>query len=141
MRSVELKNNCVECRFSVCVHDVVWSVCSFSLCEDRWDHFISFSSSSSSSCENSEICIYVFFSGHFVAPFAAHSFCNHMGFPDLSEIAAYKDPLKRAGLMCLFVIGLVAWCFLLMPMTHPSLFNNDLFWTKYFETRPISNKY
>ncbi|XP_018350382.1 PREDICTED: CAAX prenyl protease 2 isoform X1 [Trachymyrmex septentrionalis] len=39
--------------------------------------------------------------GHFIAPFAAHSFCNHMGFPDLSEIAAYKDPLKRAGLMCL----------------------------------------
>ncbi|RLU15696.1 hypothetical protein DMN91_011451 [Ooceraea biroi] len=68
--------------------------------------------------------------GHFVAPFAAHSFCNHMGFPDLSEIAAYKDPLKRAGLLCLFVIGLVAWCFLLTPMTHPSLFNNNLFWTK-----------
>jgi len=73
-----------------------------------------------------------FFLGHFVAPFAAHSFCNHMGFPDLSEIAAYKDPLKRAGLLCLFVIGLVAWCFLLTPMTHPSLFNNNLFWTKDF---------
>lgn len=70
--------------------------------------------------------------GHFVAPFAAHSFCNHMGFPDLSEVAAYKDPLKRAGLLCLFVIGLVAWCFLLTPMTHPSLFNNNLFWTKHF---------
>ncbi|XP_011878629.1 PREDICTED: CAAX prenyl protease 2 [Vollenhovia emeryi] len=70
--------------------------------------------------------------GHLVAPFAAHSFCNHMGFPDLSEIAAYKNPLKRAGFMCLFVIGLVAWCFLLMPMTHPSLFNNNLFWTKHF---------
>jgi len=75
---------------------------------------------------------HVFFLGHFVAPFAAHSFCNHMGFPDLSEIAAYKDPLKRAGLMCLFVIGLIAWCYLLMPMTHPSLFNNNLFWTKHF---------
>ncbi|XP_070518368.1 CAAX prenyl protease 2 isoform X1 [Cardiocondyla obscurior] len=70
--------------------------------------------------------------GHFIAPFAAHSFCNHMGFPDLSEIAAYKDPLQRVGLICLFVIGLIAWCLLLMPMTHPSLFNNNLFWTKYF---------
>ncbi|XP_077265639.1 ras converting CAAX endopeptidase Sras [Temnothorax americanus] len=70
--------------------------------------------------------------GHVVAPFAAHSFCNHMGFPDLFEIAAYKDPLKRAAIMCLLVIGLVAWCFLLMPMTHPSLFDNNLFWTKLF---------
>ncbi|KAG5313645.1 FACE2 protease, partial [Acromyrmex insinuator] len=75
---------------------------------------------------------HIFFLGHFVAPFVAHSFCNHMGFPDLSEIAAYKNPLKRAGLMCLFVIGLIAWCYLLMPMTHPSLFNNNLFWTKHF---------
>jgi prenyl protein peptidase len=85
-----------------------------------------------SSHEDLIVFLSVSFLGHFVAPFAAHSFCNHMGFPDLSEIAAYKDPLKRAGLLCLFVIGLVAWCFLLTPMTHPSLFNNNLFWTKHF---------
>ncbi|KAG7204010.1 hypothetical protein KM043_001872 [Ampulex compressa] len=70
--------------------------------------------------------------GHVVAPFMAHSFCNHMGFPDLSEVVAYKDPLKRAGVMCLFVIGLLAWCFLLTPMTNPVLFNNNLFWHKHF---------
>lgn len=70
--------------------------------------------------------------GHFMAPFAAHSFCNHMGFPDLSEVIAYKDPVKRAGLLCLFIIGLVAWCFLLTPLTNPTWFNNNLFWHKDF---------
>ncbi|XP_076392160.1 ras converting CAAX endopeptidase Sras isoform X3 [Megachile rotundata] len=70
--------------------------------------------------------------GHLAAPFTAHSFCNHMGFPDLSEVVAFKDPLKRAGLFSLFVIGLVAWCFLLTPMTNPTLFHNNLFWHKHF---------
>ncbi|PBC33879.1 CAAX prenyl protease [Apis cerana cerana] len=70
--------------------------------------------------------------GHLAAPFTAHSFCNHMGCPDLSEVVAVKDPLKRAGLFSLFVIGLVAWCFLLTPMTNPRLFYNNLFWHKNF---------
>ncbi|XP_001600218.2 CAAX prenyl protease 2 [Nasonia vitripennis] len=69
--------------------------------------------------------------GHFLAPFTAHSFCNHMGFPDLSEVVAYEDPLKRAKLFSLFVIGLVAWCLLLTPMTNPSWFSNTLFWQKH----------
>ncbi|KAF3429256.1 hypothetical protein E2986_05048 [Frieseomelitta varia] len=70
--------------------------------------------------------------GHLAAPFTAHSFCNHMGCPDFSEVVAVKDPLKRAGLFSLFVIGLVAWCFLLTPMTNPRLFYNNLFWHKNF---------
>ncbi|XP_076166748.1 ras converting CAAX endopeptidase Sras isoform X1 [Ptiloglossa arizonensis] len=70
--------------------------------------------------------------GHLAAPLTAHSFCNHMGFPDLSEVVAFKDPLKRAGLFSLFVIGLVAWCFLLTPMTNPTFFHNNLFWHKHF---------
>lgn len=70
--------------------------------------------------------------GHFIASFTAHSFCNHMGFPDLFEVIAYKHPLKRAGLLCLFLIGLVAWCFLLTPMTNPVWFDNTLFWNKHF---------
>ncbi|XP_034942602.1 CAAX prenyl protease 2 [Chelonus insularis] len=68
--------------------------------------------------------------GHFIAPFAAHSFCNHMGFPDLSEVRAYKDPLKKAGILCLFVIGFVAWYYLLIPLTNPTWFSNNLFWSK-----------
>lgn len=70
--------------------------------------------------------------GHLAAPFTAHSFCNHMGCPDLSEVVAVKDPLRRVGLFLLFVIGLVAWCFLLTPMTNPRLFHNNLFWHKHF---------
>lgn len=80
------------------------------------------------------VCIFIiltfkfsFFLGHFIAPFIAHSFCNHMGFPELSEVVAYKDPLKRAALFSLFVIGLFAWCFLLTPMTDPAIYYNNLF--------------
>lgn len=70
--------------------------------------------------------------GHLIAPFMVHSFCNHMGFPDLSEVVAYKDPIKRAGLLLLFVIGLLAWCFLLTPMTNPTFFHNNSFWHRYY---------
>ncbi|PNF23073.1 CAAX prenyl protease 2 [Cryptotermes secundus] len=65
--------------------------------------------------------------GHFVAPFAAHAFCNHMGFPDFGEILTYKDP-QRMLLMSLFVFGLVAWCILLTPLTNPAWYSNNLFW-------------
>ncbi|XP_014218642.1 CAAX prenyl protease 2 [Copidosoma floridanum] len=69
--------------------------------------------------------------GHFIAAFTAHSFCNYMGFPDLSEVMTYEDHLERAKLVSLFVIGLVAWYFLLTPMTNPSWFSNNLFWQKH----------
>ncbi|XP_012275815.1 CAAX prenyl protease 2 [Orussus abietinus] len=68
--------------------------------------------------------------GHLVAPVVAHSFCNHMGVPNVMEIATYKDPFKRVGLFSLFVFGLLAWCFLLTPLTNPTFFNNNLFWHK-----------
>jgi prenyl protein peptidase len=67
------------------------------------------------------------FTGHFVAPFAAHAFCNHMGFPDFEEILTYKDP-QRMLLMSLFVFGLIAWCILLTPLTNPAWYSNHLFW-------------
>ncbi|XP_069689774.1 CAAX prenyl protease 2 isoform X6 [Periplaneta americana] len=65
--------------------------------------------------------------GHFVAPFAAHAFCNHMGFPDFAEILTYKDP-QRIILISLFFIGLLGWCALLTPLTNPALYDNHLFW-------------
>ncbi|PSN50774.1 CAAX prenyl protease 2 [Blattella germanica] len=64
---------------------------------------------------------------HFIAPFAAHAFCNHMGFPDFAEILTYKEP-QRSMLMSLFVTGLVAWCLLLTPLTNPAWYDNHLFW-------------
>ncbi|XP_046996541.1 CAAX prenyl protease 2 isoform X1 [Schistocerca americana] len=65
--------------------------------------------------------------GHFIAPFAAHAFCNHMGFPDFAELMTYKDQ-NRIVLMSLFVLGLVLWCVLLTPVTNPHWYSNNLFW-------------
>ncbi|XP_066585333.1 CAAX prenyl protease 2 isoform X3 [Prorops nasuta] len=68
--------------------------------------------------------------GHIMAPFAAHSFCNHMGLPNFPEVMGYKSPMKRFVILSLFVIGLICWCLLLTPMTNPSWFSNNLFWRK-----------
>lgn len=65
--------------------------------------------------------------GHFVAPLTVHSFCNGVELPDLTM--AFKGPLRKFSL---FFIGLVSFCLLLMPMTDPKLFHNDLFWHKQF---------
>ncbi|XP_058808972.1 CAAX prenyl protease 2 [Phymastichus coffea] len=69
--------------------------------------------------------------GHFAAAFTAHSFCNHMGFPDLSEVFAYEDSFKRTKLFSIFALGLIAWCLLLTPLTNPSWYSNNLFWQKH----------
>lgn len=65
--------------------------------------------------------------GHLAAPCIVHAFCNHMGFPDFSEVFTYKNPHKFI-VASLFVVGLVAWCFLLAPLTQPSLYSNEIFW-------------
>ncbi|KAG1655098.1 CAAX prenyl protease 2 [Nymphon striatum] len=36
--------------------------------------------------------------GHFVAPFIVHAFCNHMGFPDFEEALAYEQP--KRSILC-----------------------------------------
>jgi len=73
------------------------------------------------------IIVFVLITGHFVAPFAAHAFCNHMGFPDFAEILTYREP-QRIFLMSVLVLGLVAWCMLLTPLTNPAWYSNQLFW-------------
>lgn len=65
--------------------------------------------------------------GHLIAPFIVHAFCNHMGFPDFGEIGAYGQP-KKSLIMCAFVIGLVSWIVLLMPLTEPRLYGNQVYW-------------
>ncbi|KAI5706264.1 hypothetical protein M8J76_008203 [Diaphorina citri] len=65
--------------------------------------------------------------GHFVAPFLAHAFCNHMGFPDFEEIYAFGEP-RRSAVLCVCVVGLIGWAFLLGPMTSPALYSNNLWW-------------
>lgn len=68
--------------------------------------------------------------GHFMAPVMAHSFCNFMGFPDLSWIMGQPKPLKKYGFLLLHLLGLVSWYFLITPMTNPRFFSNNLFWHK-----------
>nr|CAD7392526.1 unnamed protein product [Timema cristinae] len=75
---------------------------------------------------------FLFFkTGHFVAPLTAHAFCNHMGFPDFAEILTYKDP-RRCFLIFLYVIGLVAWCALLDPLTNPAWYSNEIYKRNYY---------
>ncbi|CAG5106040.1 Similar to Sras: CAAX prenyl protease 2 (Drosophila melanogaster) [Cotesia congregata] len=126
---MELKSAVIlSSTLSICIYHDIWSVCSFFICQNR---FIIYSFIRTKFF-NKSFTVSTFFPGHFVAPFAAHSFCNHMGFPDLTEVLAYNNFLKRAGFFSLFVIGLVAWCFLLTPLTNPTWFNNNLFWDKNF---------
>lgn len=67
--------------------------------------------------------------GHFAAPCIAHAFCNHMGFPDFPEVLSYRNPQKIIVAFS-FIIGLIAWCSLLVPLTNPVLYHNNLFWRK-----------
>jgi prenyl protein peptidase len=65
--------------------------------------------------------------GHFVAPFIAHAFCNHMGFPDVPDLLAQPQP-KKTIFLILYVIGLFGWIILLPTMTTPKWFENNQFW-------------
>jgi len=57
--------------------------------------------------------------GSTVAVILTHTFCNHQGFPDVGFIAASGHPLyrHRAWLGPLYLTGVGAFCFLLMPLT------------------------
>nr|CAI5829349.1 unnamed protein product [Callosobruchus analis] len=71
---------------------------------------------------------YLFYrTGHLASIFIAHAYCNHMGFPEVMEIATYKRD-KKIIVTSLFVIGFVAWCLLLKPLTEPSWYHHDPTW-------------
>jgi len=63
--------------------------------------------------------------GHIIAPCIAHSYCNFIGFPDFGEIV-HRRGYQRIILIVAYLSGLLGWCFLLMPLTTPSLYNNDI---------------
>jgi len=65
--------------------------------------------------------------GHLAACVLVHAFCNYMGFPDFGEVLSHQSLTKRLTLAGAYVGGLVAFCFLLNPMTEPSLYSNDIF--------------
>ncbi|XKL62167.1 hypothetical protein PGB90_002000 [Kerria lacca] len=75
--------------------------------------------------------------GHLTAPLVAHIFCNHMGFPDLSTLLFYTGMRKYALIFC-FLLGFVAWCLLLVPITEPTLYYNTLYWDKNYSRIPDS---
>ncbi|XP_062502756.1 CAAX prenyl protease 2-like isoform X2 [Corticium candelabrum] len=64
--------------------------------------------------------------GHLIGPVVCHMFCNFMGFPDFAGIMQFSI-WKAATLACVFVVGLVAFAFLLQPVTDPLLFGNTVY--------------
>ncbi|XP_019757934.1 CAAX prenyl protease 2 [Dendroctonus ponderosae] len=68
---------------------------------------------------------YLFYrTGHYASVFVVHAFCNHMGFPNITEIPKYPTG-KKIIVCCLFVLGFVSWCFLITPLTKPSWYHNS----------------
>ncbi|KAI9266447.1 hypothetical protein BDA99DRAFT_505672 [Phascolomyces articulosus] len=61
-------------------------------------------------------------------PILCHSFCNVMGFPDISDIQL-QAPMKRAVIMCSFVLGIILFCWFLYPFTDPANVGGSLYWT------------
>ncbi|KAJ0028408.1 hypothetical protein Pint_35945 [Pistacia integerrima] len=60
--------------------------------------------------------LHLFFAGHLVAPLIAHVFCNFMGLPMMVA--------RRRGLVTVaFIAGIVAFVWLLFPITKPDLYN------------------
>lgn len=66
--------------------------------------------------------------GHFIAPFVVHAFCNAMAFPDFSKIFTYPNP-KRTVIMCLFLLGVILWYLLLEPLTNYKLYENNIYFS------------
>ncbi|KAI9489545.1 hypothetical protein BDB00DRAFT_607547 [Zychaea mexicana] len=60
-------------------------------------------------------------------PIVCHTFCNIMGFPDISEIQL-QAPAKRAVIMCSFVMGAFLFYWLLYSFTDPLSADGSLYW-------------
>lgn len=65
--------------------------------------------------------------GHIIAAFSAHSFCNHIEFPNVTEIRYYNEPRRSLTILVCF-IGFIAWCWLLIPLTSPKMYGNHIYW-------------
>jgi prenyl protein peptidase len=62
--------------------------------------------------------------GHLLAAFLCHSFCNAMGFPNLSVLQTHPQRLLlRLG----FIFGPLAFILLLLPVTSPSMYSSPFF--------------
>ncbi|XP_067942281.1 CAAX prenyl protease 2-like [Watersipora subatra] len=74
-------------------------------------------------------CAYIFVrTGHLLGPILCHSFCNHMGLPDINEVLNEDDFDKKARAICFYLLGPVLFFMLLKPLTTPVLFSNDVYY-------------
>jgi len=76
-----------------------------------------------------DFTIDILLSGHFLSPFLAHAFCNHMGFPDFPALMAYEKPLRNK-IIVTTIIGFIIWVILLVPLTSPNIYKNELSWSE-----------
>ncbi|KAI8379439.1 uncharacterized protein BYT42DRAFT_326952 [Radiomyces spectabilis] len=66
--------------------------------------------------------------GNLVSPIVCHVFCNIMGFPDLSGMHMLK-PVQQKVIWVCFIVGIVLFGALLIPMTNPSVVGDSMYWS------------
>jgi len=69
-------------------------------------------------------CFIFLRTGHIASVFVSHAFCNMMGFPDFGE--AFHHKYKYYLCFC-YIVGLLSFCYLLYPLTDPTLYENYLY--------------
>lgn len=78
---------------------------------------------------------FLLFSGHLIGPILCHTFCNHMGLPDINDIFNEHDFERKARVIFAYLLGPVLFCLLLNVLTAPILFGNDVYYG--FVTKPM----
>ncbi|KAF9579058.1 CAAX prenyl protease [Lunasporangiospora selenospora] len=71
-----------------------------------------------------------------LGPCLCHSFCNMMGFPDVTNIQYYGR--MKYWLYLAFGLGVILFSILLIPLTNPNLYGDQdtlVYWRLFFEMR------
>lgn len=79
--------------------------------------------------------------GNFFASFVSHAFCNVMGFPNIGELMHDFDRRTRNLLVFMYVLGLVLFIVLLLPLTTPKLFDNYVYFNLTLNSSFIGRSY
>ena len=58
--------------------------------------------------------------GHLVSAIVTHAFCNVMGFPDFMDVRTHH---KSILVGVAYIVGLLCFVFLLVPLTEPSIYS------------------
>lgn len=65
--------------------------------------------------------------GNLFSSFAAHSFCNLMGFPNIVELLNDFEPRIRLRLILCYIFGLIVFSLLLTQVTKPQIYDNRVY--------------